>query len=1389
MAEDDKEETVDPKSVKGVNTASDNGKITTPEFRPEIAYREPKTRQEAWQTGLGKAAFEYKSGTNIAGSNLLVQGNINQLFTPIDLAKGIPDKFEREKFINDNGTRMVQLLDPNKFGIRFDRDLQDYAAFKQKNYNTQVKKFLDELDENQGFLAEAGYTLTKLVGKTALNVGGLVPLTYGLAKGLFTWDAKNIFNNGVFDAWETMDQGLDKLLAVYGGSDYAYDLNGQPKNFFSRFITHPMKSLNADVAPAVSFVAGAVLTEMAAGAITAATFGTGSAILAGNTARLAAQASNLFGNTLVGAAKLTNSFAKGYKVIRGLDQLSDFNNMRKIANLTKTYRAGIGTATSMVRSAGYESSLIARDTYDQTLDQAKRNYLKTQNFTDEEIFKILQNSDMEEAVIPSAKMALIKKGAEDASELAWFTNIPLVGFSNMIQFSKAFSSGYRVNQAISRLNPLRMTGTVAKGGKVVARADAMGKFGRALGYGTTALKSGLTEGFEEYAQGVIQEGYSNYWSSQFSDEAIKNSTTFLKSMTTAARNYGGSVEGFDSMSIGFLMGMLGLKLPFKYDAQTGELSRGWESYGGVRQEIKEVKKEVEKARATAKNINDNPVNPVLKNNFENMAKNFTIQSEMDEALDKGDIFNYKNKEYEQFHSYVSTRVKNGIGETVTQELDALEQLPLETFNQQFGIQGVLEFTEETRKAALDKARFNTENIIKAHNEVDTAFNDSKVFIDFWRKNFKGVEDPLGLTEPLKDQMTFLYGATLNLENREDELEGVVNKLSKGNVSPKVLNKLIAQIAGVSAQNSAEFATTAKELYQAELNNWKENDPTSYNLYKKQIEPLLQDLILIKERKAKISKMYDVLFTNKGAKDFLNIYTQLYENSKIAMAQEAEEDTKKAAAAAKSSDTLNKVAADEKSLTGNTSIVDERAAAELAATDQELASLIADLDPKAKDATVVDTDTLIQTLQSKPALFREIIDKLERENKAIPGLSNIDQLAEVLANDPNAAGKISNALTELLKTFNEEKTEPTLQQNFADPTDANQPAPLDEDAEFDPDFYASETKKIEEASIFETTNVGNNSIIPLLYDKKIKDGQLVRNPKTGRWEVWTNPRGEKSDQPSDNALINSPDFLNNKELYENTVEATFKLSDNDYNKVDRSPEDVAIDVYQGDTFIGQLPAFKKGMPAHFLALRKAIVAQESGIAIEEETETPTDTETKEADIERKTTKVISSETVEKGNRKGQTRTVTQTNYTEDVEGTPVSVTEYEEKIGDTKVTLGGRRMTFKEFKEEFPLDEDWEEILGDWPDLNDDTIITVRKVKRTHSSSRFKTVVSIYSPVFGDKMDITIKQDNAKYDAELDALEGAPSRKEIIDNNFNDIIEQLLKSKVNVFFNEQFKKEC
>jgi hypothetical protein len=1192
MPIDEKEDPVNPKEVKGINTAGNFDKIELPEYTPEVKYKQPKTAKEAFLSQLGESAFENPSTVSIKGTNFLVSDKVSDLYTPVNLAKGIPDKYERQKFINEHGSKMVKLLDPDKFGVIFDDDIKAYQSYKAKNYNIQVKKFLDDLDENQGFLAEAGNTAAKLTG-LVWNTAGIIPLTYGLGKALFTWDAQNIYNNGLFDFWETVDEGINTKFAVYGGSDYANKPDGTPKNFFARFVSHPMKSLNADIMPAVNFVGSAVATELLA---TAAAPFTGGASLLANTSRLLAQG--------------TNAFAKSYKVLRGLDALSDYNNMRKIVSLTQKYKAGLGTVSSMVRSAGYESSLIARDTYEQTLQQSKLNYLEDKGLSGAELIAALDDPNS----ISQSELALMKTKAENSSELAWFANVPLVGFSNMIQFSKAFSSGYKINQALSRLNPLKLTGTtIGKDGLHIARAEAMGTARRVAGYTAAGLKSGVTEAFEEYAQGVMQQGFSDYFSAEFTNDAVKSSMGFLDTMSKAARQYANSVEGQDSMAIGALMGMLGLRLPVRINPQTGKLERGWESYGGLRQEIKETKKAVEESKEAAKRANANPTNQVLKNNFQNMAKNITIQAEMDKALKKGDVFNFKNKEYESWHSHVTTRIKNNIVDTLYQDLDAAEKLPLEEFNKQYGVPGALEFTEESRKTAIEKARSTTREIVKANDEVNDLFNDTRLFVDFFNKNYKGLEDPAMLTEGLKDQMVFLHGATKNLQKREKELGDQVRDLSNGHVNSDAINQILAKITDVNKEGQAELITNAREAYKAELENWRSVDPTSYKLYEKQLTPLLKDLTLIKERKARLAEMYNVLFTNKGAKEYSDLYMDLLANRAAKFKEDAEKKAKEDLSKAKSSNKAATAKADEKSVTGENKIFDAQVDAELAATEAALAAELAATNPESAEnaqdfsslIASVDAQTVIDNLQTAPALFHKILEILDERGTPALGITNIDQLYDA---DPQTLGNIAAVYAELVKERTENKGTPIVKLNYIDPTDSTQPAePVEQSDDDIANSYINTTTLADEEDFKPMEKVTDSSIILVTHDKKIVNGQLVRDSKTGKWEVWSNQEG-KTDQPIDTKIVNSSEFLPNKELINDIKEARFEIADNKYNnEKERAPQDIAIDVYHGDVFIGRLPAWKEGLPEHLLQLRKDIVAQEDLSKLTETTETADRTE--------------------------------------------------------------------------------------------------------------------------------------------------------------------------------------
>jgi len=1207
MPEEDKP--VKPKGVKGVSTVG-GPSITIPDYQPYYEYLKPTTDKEKFLAGTTGSIASGMTDATIKTTGL-VDARLASLYTPINLAKAIPDQFEREKYIAEHGSKMVQLLDPNKYGIKFNNDALDYSIFKAKNYDIQLKKFLDDLDENQGFLAALGNTGAKLVGKTATAVGGLIPLTYGVGAALFSWDSKKLFDNTLFDAWESADHYLDRKFAVYGGADYSKG----DKSFFGRFADNPMKSINADIIPAAAFVAGAVLTEFAAGALTATTFGAAAPVFAANTARLAAQGVNIF--------------SKGVRVARGLDTLSDFNNMRKIVDLTQKIRTGIGTATTMVRTAGYESSLIARDTQRRTELQGRLNYIQSnpelheqakvlaeQGYTEDEISERLS-----EKIDPSV-LSRIDYAAEQAGELAWFSNVPLVGFSNIIQFGKSLNFSYRLGNSLSkasRINPLRGT-VINEAGEMVSKASVATRGQKVLGYGMTAAKGGLTESFEEFSQGAMEQGYSDFYASQFKSSNINNTVSFIDSMVKATRNYWNSTEGKDSMTIGALMGMLGIPLPISIDAQTGKGKLGMQWYGGVYGEFKDLKKDIARDKEIADLRNKNSINPVLKNNFENAIKNMDIQDDMDEAIKKQDVFTFKNKEFEQYHTFVNTRHKNGVADTIYQDLDALDQMDLKTFNDQYAFKG-FEFTAETKKEAIEKTRKQTKDILASHKEVETLFNDSRLAVDrLFNKKYRDADGKLMFAlkkangdiidtqtayefmDVLQNELVYLHSTNKNLNKREKELKEQIGNLTGNSFNTSLSNKIVAKTAGVSKKDSdisIEYATTAREMYKAQLAELKESDPILYDLVEAQLKPLVQDLIKLNDTKAKNASLYNTLFTEKGARDFINLHAEYTakkgEIIKEAILKKREEETAKA----RTSETVKKASVDEQALNGTNTIASNKAKAEMDAMNEALSNIAAEESSGSTGdlselINSIDGDTILEQLEKSPALFLEVLEYLKNQGTPLGGISNIDQLTNEAAADNSIIGTVSNALMALREQYNKATVVPPVTLEYADTTDENDVTPSNNASLAD--LYKGKLEELNALSIFQTgSNVSEQAIIPVTHDKKINNGEVERDEANGKFKPWyfvSQGQVLTSDQPVDTALLNSPEFLNNEELGSKVVNATFKIADNDYNKTDRAAEDIAIDIYHNDVFIGRLPAFKEGMASHLLALRQAVVAQET-----------------------------------------------------------------------------------------------------------------------------------------------------------------------------------------------------
>ena len=238
-------------NLKGIDTANPEGTPDTkgePDSNPIIesskddikssdAFLLPETQRDQTLAGLNAAALSSQKSPVIRGTdftfNKEISDAIDGAYVPFDLAKAIPDPNERAEYIRQHGSNMVDLLDPNVQGITFADELKDLYNFRKQNYDVQLKKFVDKLDADQGFFDAAGNTLQKFLGKTTVAVTSLIPLVYGLAKGLVTWNAENIFNNTLFDQWDKMDKWTDEHYVVYGGYDYPQPgEDGKNKNFF-----------------------------------------------------------------------------------------------------------------------------------------------------------------------------------------------------------------------------------------------------------------------------------------------------------------------------------------------------------------------------------------------------------------------------------------------------------------------------------------------------------------------------------------------------------------------------------------------------------------------------------------------------------------------------------------------------------------------------------------------------------------------------------------------------------------------------------------------------------------------------------------------------------------------------------------------------------------------------------------------------------------------------------------------------------------------------------------------------------------------------------------------------------------------------------------------------
>ena len=1229
LPEPEKEvEPIETDPIEETETPKEEFRKESLDFPTAIDYREPKTKKELKESFISDVGSNLatKGTSSIEGFKGSIRTDIlDALYEPLNLTEAIPDARERERFKTYNQDKLVDLFG-DSVGITFQNDADDMFKFKEKQYHHLTKRFIDELDENEGFMEEAARTATSFVGSTLVaTAGNLLGMVWGAGTSLLRLDSDYMFNNMVYDGLEYVQEGIDKNFVTYGGSDPYNSVyneetgtwNFEQKPFVARFISDPFKSINSDIVPAAAFVASAVVSEIIAGAFTAGTGGLASASQAGLTARLAYRGGQLFNKAtklnMLSKANRLNKFSKTNKILRGLDNAPGIKGA-EINKMASTYRKGIGTLSFAFRTSAYESALIARDTEEATLNKILTNYHieKGGTITDQGIILDKDGNQLQELIAPSAlELEKFKEAASSAATTAYFMNVPLVAGSHFIQFGNVFRKNYQIarkastsvgSEARSIFNKTRLGGVRYKNGKWQANVDS-NKWLKGLGYSGTILAKPITEGFEEFAQGGIQEGLVDYYAENYSSSSRRHIVGMLDSIVKRSAAYANTTEGQDSMTIGALMGLLGIRLPIRMNAQTGKYAfslRG-QAFGGSRQAYKQAKQKVKDAKKTAEILNSQgevEYSPMLQQRLQNHVRYANSQGNKEEAAFENDTYTFKNEEHKQFVSGIYSRVKEGLGDTFSQEFEGLEKMSLEKFNELYGVKGE-EFTEKTKKESIEKAKKETQEVLDAIDLVENTLNEQAP--DLLQKTFKkltgkelfpGIKiDTNLLSEGFKEQMAYLYSTVQNTNKREKELSQRINNLldKEGGASLNLnaLDDVVTEIVGLNLNTQkAEFRNNADKIKKEILSEWKKSNPNNFRLYNKEVSNLLDDILKLKIRKGEAAKMYESLFTEKGAEHFSNLQAALEKAAAKEDVKNARKKVEKDVKKARNKGAMSNANAADFSVNGNNDIASQKVTKDVLKGIQEIEDLenIPNVSEEAKQKK------LMQILDKNPGLLATVIERLEEKGISMKNVKT--------------AKPIQLAGIETINLVLEELEKLKLEVKEAIETGVFE---ADRNDQLDQTETASPEEIIEEAEqegFKKSLSTSNWFTFVNITDKRGSyvsgEGYKFVRGNDGKY-VKVDINGAEISDPN---LLNSPDFLNTEYLENNPTYFEFRISNKEQ---EESSDKIDIDVIYKDpktkkeVFIGRLFKAGKNSPQQLKDLREEIVKREK---------TPADTTIKE-----------------------------------------------------------------------------------------------------------------------------------------------------------------------------------
>lgn len=731
----------------------------------------------------------------------------------------------------------------------------------------------DTRTANQGTFSSLGNSFAKFVGKTGLNiVGGTVGTAYGVGSAIANGEWSKIWDNSFADKIEEADNKLDNIFKVYKSSDY------EQSNFLQKAFLHPLQFTD-DTSDALSFTAGAILTELASQGLASAT-------------------------VVPKALRYLKFLGEGAEAAEATSQLSTLGRAQKIAGQFGT------SVRQLATGASYESMVEARQATMTLRNKMYADYAKEHG--DEPMPESVKN-DIDERL-------------SNAGLFSYFSNLALVGTTNILEFPKIFGSGFKSAKAAEgAIVRNAETGLYDNVGKKAFKDLSLGE--KALIIGKNPFHEGVVE---EGLQNVIQNTNQQYFDRKNNPDAKFDVTNYLHSFADNIADTYSSKEGWNAIGMGMLIGALGapgrgiLSVAPKgsniynkaFDEQPdGTMKRADLWTGGVLGGVEEHNEEYKGIQDIVDNLNQNTdLGKSMKANYDYLVTSKTLQADKDKAIANNDIFEFNNAKDDQIHSYVSSRIKAGLYSEIEDTIDDMRKLKPEEFYTQFrGDEADNQTSEE------DKVKFQQDTI----KEFATKAENTNQAFKIVENSYKGND------EDLKEELIHSIAASKNLDVREKDMNKQIADLSNGlisNVNLRSDNTIslgnrasaLAEILKSDVLDEDQKAGLTEELKSLQsvpnknitinehnaLEDLRESDPTTYTTNRSQIEDLLQDSRKLRERRQQYLNLYNDLFTENGQKAFQESKNNVIKQQQAQEAEVAKQEAIKAAEQAKKDNVKN-----------------------------------------------------------------------------------------------------------------------------------------------------------------------------------------------------------------------------------------------------------------------------------------------------------------------------------------------------------------------------------------------------------------------------------------------------------------------------------------------------